>query len=97
MTDIQKAELQAEKLEGKVAVSTEVTPGPGEISWKQIGRGLIIAVISGVFPIIKSSFDAGTFAVNWVAVGTTAASTALGYILWALTQSTKQITIFKKP
>lgn len=92
MTDVQKLADS-----GKVAVSTEVTPGPGAVNIAQVLRGLLYAVVSTVFPILIDSFSAGSFTVDWKHVGTTALSTALGYILTKFVSPTQQITTFKKP
>ena len=92
MTDTEKL---AES--GKVVSSVEVTPGPGAVNWAQIGRGLLYAVVSTVFPILISSFNKGSFTVDWKSVGTVALSTALGYILTKFVSPTQQITTFKKP
>lgn len=85
-----------DKLVGKVATDTTVTPGPGAISFAQAAKSVLYAVIASVFPIIIGSLNKGSFTVDWKTVGTVALSTALGYILVKFISPTQQITTFKK-
>lgn len=43
-------------------------------------RGLLVAVISAIVPIIMGSLNAGTLTFNWVTIGTVALGAALGYL-----------------
>lgn len=58
-------------------------------------RGLVVSVLSAVLTIIYQTIQAGSLTFDWKAIGTIAASAALGYILKnLLTNSEDQL--FKK-
>lgn len=92
MTDQQVTD----KLVGKVATDTVVTPGPGAISFAQAAKSVLYAVVAAVFPIIIESLNKGSFVIDWKSIGTVALSTALGYILVKFISPTQQITTFRK-
>jgi len=85
-----------DKLVGKVAVDTVVTPGPGAMSLLQFGKSILIAVLSAIIPIVVDSFNQGSFTVDWKHVGLVAGSTALTLILAKLGAPTQQITTYRK-
>lgn len=90
------------KLVGKVAVSTEITPGPWSLpSIAQFGRGLLYALISAVLPIIYAAAAAAltgsTFVLPIHIIELTAITTGCSYIIAKIPQAAQQITTFKKP
>ena len=89
------------KLEGKIPVSTEVTPGPGKINIGQLLRGLLITVISAVLPLIyaaaSSALSGSPFVFPLKPIEYISIATASSYILAKLAEASKVITTFKKP
>lgn len=97
MTDVQKLADS-----GKVAVSTEVTPGPWSLpSIWQFLRSLLYAVIAAILPLLGAAFlalkNGQPLVIPWNIMEGTAAYTAVAYLLAKLPQSTQKITTFKKP
>lgn len=45
-----------------------------------IWKGLLVAAISPVIPIIMASLNAGSFVIDWKVIGTTALAAGLAYI-----------------
>ena len=65
------------------------------IDLNDLGKGLILAVLTSVMTIIYTTVQAGSLVFDWKLVGTTALTSALGYLLKNLfTNSTGQT--FKK-
>ena len=65
------------------------------IDLNDLGKGLILAVLTSVMTIIYSTVEAGSLSFDWSLIGTTALTSALGYLLKnLLTNSTGQT--FKK-
>ena len=56
------------------------TPGPGSINWKDIAKGLLVAVITPVFTIALQSVNDGSLTFDWKAIGLTALSAGLAYL-----------------
>lgn len=83
-----------QKLAGKVAVATVVTPGPGALNWRDIGKGALYAVAAAVIPLIQQAISSNAF--DWKLIGGTAISTLVGYLMVKFFGPTQQITTFKK-
>jgi hypothetical protein len=65
------------------------------IDLNDLGKGLILAVLTSVMTIIYTTVQAGSLAFDWKLIGTTALTSAFGYLLKNLfTNSTGQT--FKK-
>lgn len=62
----------------------------GQINYKEALKGLLVTVISAVAVHLLSVLNSGDItAINWVVVGTTALSTALGYIVTFLSSNSE--------
>jgi len=83
-----------QKLEGKVATDTVVTPGPGAINWRDIGWSLIYAMAASVIPLLMQMVNSWTF--DPKALLQTALSTFLGVLAVKFFRPTQQVTTFKK-
>ena len=65
------------------------------IDLNDLSKGLILAVLTSVMTIVYTTVQAGSLVFDWKLVGTTALTSALGYLLKNLfTNSTGQT--FKK-
>jgi hypothetical protein len=62
-------------------MATITTSNQYSLNWKDIFKGLIVAVITPVFTIIMTSLNAGVLTFDWKAIGATAAAAALAYLL----------------
>ena len=51
------------------------------IDLEDLGKGLILAVLTSVLTIIYSTLQAGSLNIDWNLVGSTALTSALGYLL----------------
>jgi hypothetical protein len=85
------------KLYGKLPVKSEVTGGPGTISWSDVGKGLTAAIATAVFPMIEGVLANHSWAIDWNNVGQTALNVALVYLGIKVFAPIQQITTFKKP
>jgi len=63
-----------------MAATTTTTSVTGTLNWRDILKGLLVAVITPVFTIIISSLNAGQFTLDWKAIGFTALAAALAYL-----------------
>lgn len=51
------------------------------LNLKDLLKGLIIAMLSAVIATLQTTFQAGSFAVNWHSVGAVATAAGLSYLL----------------
>jgi hypothetical protein len=51
------------------------------LDWRDIIKGLLVAVITPVFTIIESSIRAGSLTFNWTSIGYTALAAGMAYLL----------------
>lgn len=56
-------------------------------------KGLVLAVLTAVITVVYSSIEAGNLNFDWRLIGTTAATSALAYIMKNWLEPTKVITI----
>lgn len=56
-------------------------------------KGLLIAAIAPVVPIIQQSLAAGELKFNWVLIGTTALGAGLAYLAKNYFEPTKTVTV----
>lgn len=75
-----------------------VTTNQFSLNWRDVLRGLIMAVVSAVFAAIYESLagDAGFSGIDWQAVLKVAALTAMAYLSKNFFDATRTTTIFKK-
>lgn len=59
-------------------------------------KGLVIAVLTAVITVVYTSLEAGSLNFDWKAIGTTALTAALAYIMKNWLEPTKTITIHDK-
>ena len=65
------------------------------INLNDLGKGLILAILTSVMTIVYTTVQAGSLSFDWKLIGTTALTSAIGYLLKNLfTNSTGQA--FKK-
>lgn len=57
------------------------TSKQGTLNWKDILKGLLVAVITPVFTVITTSLDAGILTFNWKAIWITAVSAGVAYLM----------------
>lgn len=50
-------------------------------NWADAGKGLVVAILSPIIPIVNASLTAGTFALPWKQIGLTAASAFVAYMV----------------
>jgi hypothetical protein len=60
---------------------TVTTSKKYSLNLTDLSKGLIVAAIAPVVPIIQSSLAAGTFLLPWKAIGIAAASGLVGYLV----------------
>jgi hypothetical protein len=84
------------KLDGKTAIKSEITPGLLKVSWSDMGKGLVAALVASTSPFILTSMAAHTWKIDWNAIGQTDLTVALMFIGAKLATRTQQITTFKK-
>ena len=51
-----------------------------QLNWKDLGKGLIVAVLGAVATIVQTSIADGNLHFNWTAMGKVALITALAYL-----------------
>jgi hypothetical protein len=51
------------------------------IDFKDLGKGLIVAVLTSALTIIYNTVEAGSLTFDWKLIATTAITTGLGYLL----------------
>jgi hypothetical protein len=51
------------------------------IDLKDLGKGLIVAVLTSVLTIVYNTVEAGSLTFDWKLITTTAITTGLGYLL----------------
>lgn len=61
--------------------TTSTTSGQFSLSTKDLLKGLVVAVITPVFTILIQSLNEGSLTFDWKAIGATALSAALAYLL----------------
>jgi len=50
------------------------------LNWHDLGKGLLMAILTPVFTTIYTSFEAGVFTFNWHLIGVSAIGGALAYL-----------------
>lgn len=51
------------------------------LDWRDLTKGLLVAVISPVFTIMESSIRAGSLTFNWTSIGLTALAATGAYLV----------------
>ena len=51
------------------------------INYQDLLKGLLVAILGAVVTVVQSSLDAGNLKFNWHAIGVTALSAGLGYLI----------------
>mgnify|MGYP001613218208 CR=1 FL=1 len=60
----------------------QTTTSPtGTLDLKDLGKGLLVAVITPVFTILIQSLQEGSLTFNWKAIGATALAAGLAYLM----------------
>lgn len=62
-------------------MATFTTSSQFTLDWKDIFKGLIVAVITPVLTVIMSSLNAGQLTFDWKAIGITALTAGMAYII----------------
>jgi hypothetical protein len=65
------------------------------IDLNDFAKGLLLAVLSSVLTIVYSTIETGSLLIDWKLVGTTALTTAIGYLIKNLFTNSQGQT-FKK-
>lgn len=65
------------------------------INLNDLGKGLILAVLTSVMTVIYSTVQAGSLSFDWKLIATTALTSALGYLMKNLLTNSEGQT-FKK-
>jgi len=78
-------------METKTIVSPQFS-----LKWRDILRGLIMAVLTPVIVIIQQSLEAGHLQFNWQQIGMAAVGGGLAYVVKNFFEPSKQIRILKK-
>ena len=65
------------------------------INFNDLGKGLILAVLTSVLTVIYTTVQAGSLTFNWSLIATTALTSALSYLLKNLLTNSEGQT-FKK-
>lgn len=65
------------------------------IDFNDLGKGLILAVLTSVMTVIYSTVQTGSLSFDWKLIATTAITAALGYLMKNLLTNSKGET-FKK-
>jgi hypothetical protein len=74
-------------------MSKTVTTSPKwSLDLRDLAKGLLLAVLTPVLTIIIQSVEQGSFAIDWLAIGNTALTTAAAYLLYKLRDGAKEIT-----
>jgi hypothetical protein len=76
-------------------ITATTTPGVGKLALVDWLKGLLLAVISAVLTVVYTSVQAGVLKFNWPLIASTAAITAISYILKNL--GTGATTIISPP
>ena len=50
------------------------------LNWYDLGKGLLMAILTPVFTTIYTSFESGIFTLNWHLIGVSAIGGALAYL-----------------
>jgi hypothetical protein len=61
-------------------VSTVTTSKQYSLNINDVLKGLLVAAISPIIPIILTSLNAGTFTLDWKVIGTTALGAGVAYL-----------------
>ena len=51
------------------------------LNWFDVGKGLLVAVLSAVLTVVYQSIEAGSLAFNWKAIGLVASAAAVSYLM----------------
>lgn len=52
-----------------------------KLNWFDVGKGLLLAVISAVLTTIQTSLSAGSLEFDWKAIGLVATTTCVAYLI----------------
>jgi hypothetical protein len=63
----------------------------GVVQWRDIFRGLIMAILTPVFVLLQQSFENGELTVNWKALAVAALAGGAAYILKSVFEPAKVI------
>lgn len=66
------------------------------INLNDLGKGLILAVLTSVLTVIYTTVQAGSLSFDWNLIATTALTSALGYLLKNLLTNSKGQTFQKE-
>lgn len=79
-------------METKVRVSEQ-----GSLGWKDVLRGAGLSALTAALSVIITSLEAGNLNFNWTAIGVTALSTIIAYLIKnGVLEPTKVITTTNK-
>lgn len=67
------------------------------LNLEDLGKGLLVAVITPVFTIISQSLEAGSLTFDWKAIGITALAAALAYLTKNFLQPSQTIIKIQPP
>ncbi len=62
-------------------IVTTTTSEQFSLNWKDILKGGLVAVLSAVLTVVYTTVQADSLSFDWKAIGITAATTALSYLL----------------
>jgi hypothetical protein len=68
-----------------------------KLDYRDLLKGLVVAVISAVLTAAKTSWDAGSLTFNWDAIETVAASAAASYLIKNLLTDSKVVVKADSP
>ena len=71
----------------------EIVSEQFSLSGRDFWKGLIVAALSPIVPIVMQSLQAGSFVFDWKAIGVAAASGFVAYIVKNFLEPTKVIDI----
>lgn len=63
------------------------------LNFRDFVQGAVLAIIAAVVPLVQATLEAGSFTFNWTAIGLTAASTFVAYIVRSFLRTTRVIEV----
>ena len=60
----------------------------GKLNWKDLGKGLLMAILSSVLVALQGVLTTTPIVLNWKAIGTVAIVSCIAYLLKNLFQNT---------
>lgn len=70
---------------------TQVTSKQFTVNWLDIGKGLLLAILTPAVATIEQSLEAGKITFNWKLIAITSASAGLAYLVKNFFQPAKTI------